>query len=98
MEAIRTQHLSKQYGDIAAVRDLNLTVEQGELLALLGVNGAGKTTTIKMLSCLTRPTGGEAWLGGKSILTRGRRSRASSAYRLRRLPSHPIFPWRKICG
>lgn len=71
MEAIRTQHLSKQYGDIAAVRDLNLTVEQGELLALLGVNGAGKTTTIKMLSCLTRPTGGEAWLGGKSILTQG---------------------------
>ena len=48
---------------------LDLTVEQGELFALLGVNGAGKTTAIKMLSCLTRPTGGEAWLGGKSILS-----------------------------
>lgn len=51
------------------MRDLSLTVEQGELLALLGVNGAGKTTTIKRLSCLTRPTGGDAWLGGKSIRT-----------------------------
>ena len=48
---------------------LDLTVEQGELFALLGVNGAGKTTAIKMLSCLTRPTGGEAWLDGKSILS-----------------------------
>ena len=69
MEAIRTEHLSKRYKDILAVDRLDLTVEQGELFALLGVNGAGKTTAIKMLSCLTRPTGGEAWLGGKSILS-----------------------------
>lgn len=69
MEAIRTEHLSKRYKNILAVDALDLTVEQGELFALLGVNGAGKTTAIKMLSCLTRPTGGEAWLGGKSILS-----------------------------
>lgn len=69
MEAIRTERLSKRYKDILAVNRLDLTVEQGELFALLGVNGAGKTTAIKMLSCLTRPTGGEAWLGGKSILS-----------------------------
>lgn len=69
MEAIRTEHLSKRYKDILAVDALDLAVEQGELFALLGVNGAGKTTAIKMLSCLTRPTGGEAWLGGKSILS-----------------------------
>lgn len=69
MKAIRTEHLSKRYKDILAVNRLDLTVEQGELFALLGVNGAGKTTAIKMLSCLTRPTGGEAWLGGKSILS-----------------------------
>lgn len=69
MEAIRTERLSKRYKDILAVDRLDLTVEQGELFALLGVNGAGKTTAIKMLSCLTRPTGGEAWLGGKSILS-----------------------------
>lgn len=69
MKAIRTERLSKRYKDILAVNRLDLTVEQGELFALLGVNGAGKTTAIKMLSCLTRPTGGEAWLDGKSILS-----------------------------
>ncbi|MDO4373419.1 MAG: ABC transporter ATP-binding protein [Clostridia bacterium] len=69
MKAIRTEHLSKRYKNILAVDALDLAVEQGELFALLGVNGAGKTTAIKMLSCLTRPTGGEAWLGGKSILS-----------------------------
>lgn len=72
MEAIRTEHLSKRYKNILAVDALDLAVEQGELFALLGVNGAGKTTAIKMLSCLTRPTGGEAWLGGKSILSQTR--------------------------
>lgn len=69
MEAIRTERLSKRYKDILAVDRLDLTVEQGELFALLGVNGAGKTTAIKMLSCLTRPSAGEAWLDGKSILS-----------------------------
>ena len=69
MKAIQTERLSKRYKNILAVDALDLAVEQGELFALLGVNGAGKTTAIKMLSCLTRPTGGEAWLGGKSILS-----------------------------
>ena len=47
---------------------LRSTVEQGELFSLLGVNGAGKTTLIKMLSCLTRPTGGDAFINGGSIV------------------------------
>ena len=68
MDAIRTEALTKQYKDITAVDHLNLSVEQGELFSLLGVNGAGKTTTIKMLSCLTAPTGGDAYLNGKSIV------------------------------
>ena len=67
MNAIETKALTKQYKDVTAVRDLDLTVRAGELFALLGVNGAGKTTTIKMLSCLTRPTAGDALLLGKSI-------------------------------
>ena len=69
MDAIRTVNLTKKYGDLAAVNNLDLQVEQGELFALLGVNGAGKTTAIRMLSCLTRPTGGDAFLLGKSIRT-----------------------------
>ena len=66
---IRIENLTKTYKDVVAVDNLNLTVNQGELLALLGVNGAGKTTTIKLLSCLTRPTSGDAFLDGKSIRT-----------------------------
>ena len=50
-----------------AVDNLSLSVRNGELFSLLGVNGAGKTTTIKMLSCLTQPTSGDAFLNGKSI-------------------------------
>ena len=67
MNAILTQNLCKTYGGVHAVNDLNLTVEEGELFALLGVNGAGKTTTIKMLSCLTRPTSGDAQILGHSV-------------------------------
>ena len=67
MDAIRIEGLTKKYKDIVAVDNLNLTVHKGELLSLLGVNGAGKTTTIKMLSCLTQPTSGDAFLNGKSI-------------------------------
>ena len=69
MDAIRIEGLTKQYKDVMAVDNLTLSVGQGELLSLLGVNGAGKTTTIKMLSCLTQPTAGDAFLNGNSILT-----------------------------
>ena len=72
MSAIVTERLTKKYGDVAAVDNLNLTVEQGELFALLGVNGAGKTTTIKMLSCLIKPTSGDAVLLGNSIVSEPR--------------------------
>ena len=68
MDAIRTSGLTKRYKDVTAVDRLDLSVKQGELLSLLGVNGAGKTTTIKMLSCLTRPSDGDAFLMGKSIV------------------------------
>ena len=67
MYAIQTENLSKRYKDLVAVDGLNLSVQKGELLSLLGINGAGKTTTIKMLSCLTQPTDGDAYLHGKSI-------------------------------
>ena len=68
MDAIKIENLTKRYKDVLAVDNLSLCVEEGELLSLLGVNGAGKTTTIKMLSCLTSPTSGDAYLLGKSIV------------------------------
>lgn len=67
MLAIKTENLTKKYKNKTAVDALNLDIAQGELFALLGVNGAGKSTTIKMLSCLTKPTSGDAWLLGDSI-------------------------------
>ena len=67
MQAIQTAALTKRYGKLTAVDGLDLRVNQGELFSLLGVNGAGKTTTIKMLTCLTRPTVGDALVGGFSI-------------------------------
>ena len=69
MEAIRIEHLTKRYKDVTAVDDLCLTVREGELFSLLGVNGAGKTTTVRMLSCLSTPSEGDAFLLGHSVRT-----------------------------
>ncbi len=69
MNAIVTEKLTKRYKDVTAVDGLSLSVKKGELFALLGVNGAGKTTAVKMLCGITEPTGGNAWLSGKSIVT-----------------------------
>jgi ABC-2 type transport system ATP-binding protein len=68
MEAIRTEGLTKRYDDVVAVDRLDLSVSEGELFSLLGINGAGKTTTIKMLCGLVRPTEGDAFLHGKSMV------------------------------
>ena len=67
MQAILATNLVKRYGDVTAVDGLDLQVNQGELYSLLGVNGAGKTTAIRLLTGLTRPTAGEALVGGYSI-------------------------------
>ena len=68
MKIIKTVDLTKKYKDLLALDHLNLEIEKGELFSLLGVNGAGKTTTVKLLSCLTAPTSGDALIGGYSIL------------------------------
>lgn len=68
MVAIKTIDLRKEYKDVLAVDNLNLTINEGELFSLLGVNGAGKTTTIKMLATLCTPTSGDAYVFDYSIL------------------------------
>lgn len=68
MPAIQTINLTKEFKGRKAVDSLNISVEQGELFALLGLNGAGKTTAIKMLCCLLTPTSGDAVLLGDSIV------------------------------
>ena len=69
MDAIKTVNLTKKFKDKTAVKNLNLTVNKGELYSLLGVNGAGKSTTIKMLSCLIPVTDGDAFLSGHSVVS-----------------------------
>ena len=69
MESIKTVGLTKKYKRLTAVDGLDITINKGELFSLLGVNGAGKTTTIKMLSCLAKPTSGNAFVEGKNIKT-----------------------------
>ncbi|MBN1920904.1 MAG: ABC transporter ATP-binding protein [Anaerolineae bacterium] len=64
---IRTEHLTKRFGKLLAVDDLNLEVERGEVFGFLGPNGAGKTTTMRMLAALIAPTSGAAWINGKRI-------------------------------
>ena len=69
MYAIKTTGLVKRYKTVTAVNKLDLEIKPGELFSLLGVNGAGKTTVMKLLTCLTQPTEGDAMVGGYSILT-----------------------------
>ena len=73
MQAIKTSGLIKQYKNVIAVDKVDLEIQQGELFSLLGVNGAGKTTLIKMLSCLTKPTDGDAVVGGYCITKESKR-------------------------
>ena len=64
---IQTVNLTRYYASLAAVQDLSLTVEQGELFGFLGPNGAGKTTTIRMIVGLLRPTAGTATVDGHDV-------------------------------
>lgn len=64
---IELEHLSKDYGSVHAVRDLNLNIARGELFCFLGPNGAGKTTTIKMMCGLLHPSAGRVRIGGVDI-------------------------------
>jgi len=65
--AIQVQDLHKDFGEVYAVQGVNIEARQGEILSLLGPNGAGKSTTISMLSCLLRPSKGDALVMGHSI-------------------------------
>jgi ABC-2 type transport system ATP-binding protein len=67
MEAIRTQGLTKFFGDVLALDGLSLSVQEGTVFGFLGPNGAGKTTTIRILTGLARATSGRAWVAGMRV-------------------------------
>ena len=84
---IETDNLSKTYGDILALNQLNLKVPNNSIFAFLGPNGAGKTTTIKLLLGLTRPTTGGAAVLGQNIAVDNDQIRRNVGY----LAQHPKF-------
>ena len=71
MPAILLDHVLHRYGDTVALRDLSLTVEEGEVFSLLGHNGAGKTTTVRIVNGLLAPAAGSVLVFGRSPLTEG---------------------------
>ena len=75
MYAIETKNLSKRYGKLTAVDDLNLSIPPGTLYGFIGPNGAGKTTTIRMLAGLLEPTDGQILVNGEDIARNPQRAR-----------------------
>jgi len=73
--AIVLHNITKLYGRLKAVDDFSLAVERGQIFGLLGPNGAGKTTLIRVLTTLLRPTSGDAFVEGRSVLTQGKEVR-----------------------
>jgi len=77
---IETRGLTKRYGKLTAVDELDLTVEAGSVFGFVGPNGAGKTTTMRILATLLRPTAGEAWVAGHSVIKERRDVRRAIGY------------------
>lgn len=90
---IECRGLSKTFGNLRAVDDLNLTIGEGELFGFLGPNGAGKTTSIKMMTGLLRPGAGTAIIGGHDIQVEPLKAKAQFGY----IPDNP-FLYEKLTG
>jgi len=77
---IEIQGLTKQYGELTALNDLYLTLEEGAVFGFIGPNGAGKTTTMRILTTLLKPTSGKAWVAGHSVTDDPRAVRRAIGY------------------
>jgi ABC-2 type transport system ATP-binding protein len=89
MNAIQTDHLTKRFGDLAAVDDLTLDVAEGEIFGLVGPDGAGKTTTMRLLTSIMEPTDGEAWVAGFHIVHQAERIKENIGYMSQRFGLYP---------
>lgn len=94
---IEACNITRKYGHLLAVKDLNLKVAPGEVFALLGPNGAGKTTTVRILASLIAPTGGSAYIDGLEVGKDNRKIRQITGV----LPENPglyqkLSPWQNL--
>ena len=89
MPAIQTERLTKRFGDLAAVDELTLSVEEGETFGLVGPDGAGKTTTMRLLTSIMEPTGGDAWIAGNHIVRDAETIKETIGYMSQRFGLYP---------
>jgi ABC-2 type transport system ATP-binding protein len=89
MDAIRTEQLTKRFGDLTAVAALTLTVAEGEIFGIVGPDGAGKTTTMRLLSSIMDPTSGDAWVAGYHVARDPERVKENIGYMSQRFGLYP---------
>jgi ABC-2 type transport system ATP-binding protein len=89
MPAILTEHLTKTFGDLTAVGDLTLSVEEGEIFGLVGPDGAGKTTTMRLLTAIMEPTSGDAWVAGHHVVRQPEAVKEQIGYMSQRFGLYP---------
>ncbi len=95
-QAIVVEGLERAFGEVLAVRGVDLQVEEGEIYGFLGPNGAGKTTTVRMLTTLLLPTGGRATVAGHDVVRAARSVRASIGVALQEAALDPLMTGREL--
>ncbi len=96
MPAIVVAGLERAFGEVLAVRGIEIEVEEGEIYGFLGPNGAGKTTTVRMLTTLLLPTGGSATVAGHDVVREARAVRASIGVALQEAALDPLMTGREL--
>jgi ABC-2 type transport system ATP-binding protein len=94
--AIEVEGLERAFGEVLAVRGIDLRVEEGEIYGFLGPNGAGKTTTVRMLTTLLLPSGGRASVAGHDVVAEARQVRASIGVALQEAALDPLMTGREL--
>jgi ABC-2 type transport system ATP-binding protein len=89
METIRTQALSRRFGDLVALDQLTVSVEEGEIFGLVGPDGAGKTTTMRLLTGILQASSGEAWVDGLDVLVEAESVKDRIGYMAQRFGLYP---------
>lgn len=89
MQKLELNHVTKRFGQLEVLSEINLTVEQGEFAAIVGPSGCGKSTVLRMLAGLEEPTSGQVLAGGKPVTQ-------PDPSRILIFQEHALYPWRTV--